>query len=497
MITLTIDQQPVTVAAGATILHAARQLGISIPTLCYDQSSDCSCQPQAACRVCLVFVNNKFIPACCTAAAEGMIVESETPRVHDARRAALELLFSVHRGDCFAPCQVTCPAHLDIPTLLRLLQAEKCDEAAALVHQQLIFPATLGHICFHPCHKACRRGEHDDPLAIRDLHRFASRHSAFPPLPPAALNHHEAIAVLGATPAGIAAAVTLRQLGYPAALFDAGPQPGNYLQEAAAQNLLPLAALQHDLAILTQYQIPFYSFAPRSAAPSDFISDYRVFILAADPSTLPPLPLPPDKPVCTVEYPVRPLEQTVFAVADGRKIAYQLHARLSGRPQPSSPFSINSHLGKLRQEEFSDMLQLAASHAPAIPDDALPAAFTVPNAAAEAHRCLHCDCRKLSACRLRLTALAYHANPRRYPAITRPFQQIVDNAIIFEPAKCIACGLCVRLTSQPGHSGMIFTRRGIHLTVAPAPETSLAAALGDNASQIIAQCPTGALSFKT
>src|SRR4030095_5228483 len=97
---LTVDGHPVEVSAGASVLDAAAKLGINIPTLCYLGK----CGPLTSCLVCLVKINGKLVPSCGTRAELGMVVQSETDEVHEARRTALELLFSDHVGDCLSPC---------------------------------------------------------------------------------------------------------------------------------------------------------------------------------------------------------------------------------------------------------------------------------------------------------------------------------------------------------------------------------------------------------
>ena len=118
---LRIDHREVEVPPGATILDAARKLGIDIPTLCFLEGYE----PSASCLVCMVKVCNedRLVPACATQAVDGMEIESETEEVHRVRRTALELLLSDHVGDCLAPCQFMCPARMDIPQMLRRITA--------------------------------------------------------------------------------------------------------------------------------------------------------------------------------------------------------------------------------------------------------------------------------------------------------------------------------------------------------------------------------------
>ena len=93
---LTIDNREIEVPPGTTVLGAARQLGIDIPTLCYLEG----CEPATSCLVCVVKINGNrgSSPPCGTAAVEGMKVESETAEVHAARRTALELLLERSPG---------------------------------------------------------------------------------------------------------------------------------------------------------------------------------------------------------------------------------------------------------------------------------------------------------------------------------------------------------------------------------------------------------------
>ena len=113
MPTLTIDERRVEVDSGATLLEAAQKLGIAIPTLCFLAG----CSPSTSCLVCLVKVrgNGRLVPSCATVAVEGMVIESESTEVHQARCAALELLLSDHLGDCLAPVSSDAPPEWTSP----------------------------------------------------------------------------------------------------------------------------------------------------------------------------------------------------------------------------------------------------------------------------------------------------------------------------------------------------------------------------------------------
>ncbi len=98
MPTLTIDDKKTEVPEGTTLLEAARQVGIHIPTLCYLEGV----QAIGACRVCLVEVEGAktLVASCVTPVQEGMVVHTNSPRVREARRTVVELILSDHGGDC-------------------------------------------------------------------------------------------------------------------------------------------------------------------------------------------------------------------------------------------------------------------------------------------------------------------------------------------------------------------------------------------------------------
>ena len=99
-VTLTIDGQKVTAPADATILEAAKLVGINIPTLCYHPLL----RPEGSCRVCVCKVTKarSFIPACIAKVSEGMEVFTNDPEVLESRKNIVELLLANHPKDCLA-----------------------------------------------------------------------------------------------------------------------------------------------------------------------------------------------------------------------------------------------------------------------------------------------------------------------------------------------------------------------------------------------------------
>ncbi len=101
-VTLTINGMTVTAPAGSTILEAARSSGIYIPTLCYHPDLT----PEGACRLCICEVSGAkgLVASCCYPVAEGMVVQTNTNKVRNARRMVMELLLANHPKDCLS-CQ--------------------------------------------------------------------------------------------------------------------------------------------------------------------------------------------------------------------------------------------------------------------------------------------------------------------------------------------------------------------------------------------------------
>src|SRR5690606_32060568 len=102
-IQLTIDNKPVIVKKGITILEAAKGLGIHIPSLCHMKLEDLNIENRpGGCRICVVEVSGRknLAPACCTEVTDGMIVNTHSIRVINARQTVMELILSDHPSDC-------------------------------------------------------------------------------------------------------------------------------------------------------------------------------------------------------------------------------------------------------------------------------------------------------------------------------------------------------------------------------------------------------------
>src|ERR1700731_204172 len=98
LITLKINDRDVRVSPGTLVIEATRRIGTEVPSFCYYPGLSL----QAACRMCLVEVEKtpKLQTACTLVAVEGMVVKTDTPQVHKARKDMIEFLLSNHPLDC-------------------------------------------------------------------------------------------------------------------------------------------------------------------------------------------------------------------------------------------------------------------------------------------------------------------------------------------------------------------------------------------------------------
>jgi len=135
---------------------------------------------------------------------------------------------------------------MNIPLMNRLIASGKWEESLRVVKRDIALPAVLGRICPAPCEGVCHRKTVDEAVSICLLKRFVGdAHDLHPwPVPPTGLKK---VAVIGAGPAGLAAAYYLQLKGVQAALFDRDDQPGGKLRTAINDEILPSEVLDREI----------------------------------------------------------------------------------------------------------------------------------------------------------------------------------------------------------------------------------------------------------
>ncbi len=520
---LIIDNREVEVQDGATILDAAVKLGITIPTMCFLKGFE----PSTSCMVCVVKINDmaNLVPACGTPAQEGMKVQTDTPEVIQARKTALELLLSDHLGDCMGPCHVICPARMNIPLMIRQIAAGKLRDAIETVKKDIALPAVLGRICPAPCERGCRRAAvcgSDQAVSICLLKRYVADvdlQSGEPYLPTCKPRQNKSVAIVGAGPAGLAAGYYLQQTGFDCTIFDEHEQPGGALRFAISEQDLPGDVLDNEIDIIKKLGAKFKL---KTRIDSDSMEDLRkkfdaVFIavgqiksedgeslglktgtngIAINNNTY-ETNLPGVFAGGDSVHSSKSQKLAIRAVADGKEAAISISQYLSGEPVtgPAKPF--NTRIGKPKEDEV-EIFMACGSKSKRLTPSQKSSGFNNIEARKEAERCLHCDCRKADNCRLRLYSHNYAASPNRYKSQRRSFIQHTSHPqIIYEPGKCIDCGLCIQIAAKNGEKlGMSFIGRGFDVRMAVPFGRPFAEGLEKSAAECIAACPTGALAYK-
>jgi formate dehydrogenase major subunit len=230
-----------------TILEVVRENKLDdIPTLCYEERLG----HITSCFLCVVEVEGArgLVPSCSSRVTDGMVIETKSEKVVDARKTCLELFFSDHYADCISPCTQECPAGIDIQGYLSLVRKGLYREAVHLIKEKNPLPIVCGRVCVRKCEVACRRNLLDEPVAIDFLKRYAAESgegiSFTPETKP---RRKKKVAIVGAGPAGLSAAYYLAVEGYGVEIFESMPHPGGMLRYGIPPYRLPKDLLDKEI----------------------------------------------------------------------------------------------------------------------------------------------------------------------------------------------------------------------------------------------------------
>ncbi len=517
MTKLKIDNTTIEVAEGTTVMQAAAALGIAIPAMCWRKGH--SCHP--SCMVCMVKDADRgnFFASCAMPVADGMNIIATSEEVNDIRREALELLLSDHVGDCEAPCTLSCPAGMDIPLMNRLLAAGEFEKALKVVREEIALPFILGYICPAPCEKACRRKPIDGAVSICLLKRFtaqeAGRRNAN--LVPEVIRTGKNIAIIGTGPAGLSAAFYLLRAGHGCTLFDKNEEAGGAMRYNIPAEKLPREALDAEIDGIRKMGAVFKLNTPITPAffENHIIPAFDAVILSTGNRNQQPVEdfgltahnghefadkktFKTARPgVFAVGNMIREYEMAVRASAQGRIASAEVGIYLNTHA-PVKKLHFNSLFGHLTKPEQEEYLKESIPGPPVEPEGGFMAGFDAGQAVAGAKRCMHCDCRKPASCKLRIYADEYGANRKRHlgperKALTR---SIHHDLIVYEPEKCIRCGLCVEISAKEESLGLTYIGRGFDVRIGVPFSETIAEALAKTAADCVNACPTGAMAFK-
>lgn len=167
-------------------------------------------------------------------------------------------------GDCVklapAPCQMACPAGIDIPTYVTLIGLGRDAEAIEVIRRDNPFPWVCGLVCTRPCEFMCVRGRIDTPVSIKFLKAFAaeramSEHRYVNPEP--APDKGKKVCVIGAGPGGLSAAYYLALKGYGVRVIEALPMAGGMIMVGIPRYRLPREVIDREVGMLEDLGVEF------------------------------------------------------------------------------------------------------------------------------------------------------------------------------------------------------------------------------------------------
>ena len=159
-----------------------------------------------------------------------------------------------------APCQMTCPAGIDVPTYVTLIGMGKDAEAIEVIRKDNPFPWVCGLVCTRPCEFMCVRGRIDTPVSIKFLKAFAAERAMSEGKyvnPPRDADKGKKICVIGAGPGGMSCAYYLAVKGYSVRVIETLPSAGGMTLIGIPRYRLPREVIDREVAMLEELGVEF------------------------------------------------------------------------------------------------------------------------------------------------------------------------------------------------------------------------------------------------
>ena len=157
------------------------------------------------------------------------------------------------------PCVALCPAGVDIPGYISLVNGGRYADAVRLIRKDNPFPTACAYICEHPCEARCRRNMVDDALNIRGLKRYAVDHAGDVPQPKKAPATGKSVAIVGGGPGGLSAAYYLALMGHKVTVYEKQTKLGGMMRYGIPSYRFPREKLDEEIASILSLGIEVHT----------------------------------------------------------------------------------------------------------------------------------------------------------------------------------------------------------------------------------------------
>ena len=203
--------------------------------------------------------------------AEGIYYSADCAIGYEAAKLALKSVDGciddfeshIHNGFCSCnsnqpvACVKSCPAGVDIPGYIALVQQGRYADAVRLIRRDNPMPTTCAYICEHPCENRCKRTIIDAPVNIRGLKKMAVDNSGIVPVPECEAPTGKKVAIIGGGPGGLSAAYYLALMGHKVTIFEQRKQLGGMLRYGIPNYRFPRKKLDEDIDSILSTVIEF------------------------------------------------------------------------------------------------------------------------------------------------------------------------------------------------------------------------------------------------
>lgn len=193
--------------------------------------------------------------------AEGIYYSADCAIGYEAAKLALKSVDGciddfeshIHNGFCSCnsnqpvSCVKSCPAGVDIPGYIALVQQKRYADAVRLIRRDNPMPTTCAYICEHPCENRCKRTIIDAPVNIRGLKKMAVDNAGIVPVPECEPDTGKKVAIIGGGPGGLSAAYYLALMGYKVTIFEQRKQLGGMLRYGIPNYRFPRKKLDEEI----------------------------------------------------------------------------------------------------------------------------------------------------------------------------------------------------------------------------------------------------------